>query len=44
MVCSAVTNPRAVPDPVNWRTSSPCATVCIQVPDREIPWPTTQSR
>ena len=38
-VCSATTTPILVPEPVSTSTSQDCATVCIQVPTREMAWP-----
>jgi hypothetical protein len=37
--CSAVVRPTATPLPVRLRISQIAATVCIQVPEREISWP-----
>ena len=38
--CRAVVRPTARPLPVRLRISQRAATVCIQVPEREITWPT----
>ena len=37
--CSAVVKPTATPLSVRVRTTQIAATVCIQVPEREISWP-----